>query len=105
MNLEEFKTTVSERFLELTDIYPDFTPYTYERGRYFFLEVGIVFKSSAISTMYKNSIEYQIVTPEIIQEIIEYCFFIKNYLGIEEFKIQSITFSRNQFMFSAKFLK
>lgn len=102
---EEFKNLVNERFLELQDRFPEMKPKVNERGNYVYLSLGIIFRNSAIRHRQINHMNYVEMTPSILQEIIENCEFIKTYFNLATFDIQSITLSRNQFLYTAKFHK
>jgi hypothetical protein len=105
MITEEFKNIVSERFLELRDKFPELIPNVYERGNYIYVSLTITFKNSAVRHRIINQMSYEDMTPSLLQEIIENCEFVKDYFKLLSFEIQSITFSRNQFLYTAKYRK
>jgi hypothetical protein len=105
MITEEFKNIVNERFLEVTDKFPEMIPKVYERGNYVYLSLEIIFKNSAVRHRLINQMKYDDMTPLLLQEIIDNCEFVKDYFSLVSFEIQSITFSRNQFLYTAKYRK
>jgi hypothetical protein len=105
MITEEFQNIVTERFLEISDRFPELIPTVYERGNFVYVSLTIIFKNSAVRHRLINQMKYDDMTPVLIQEIIENCEFVKDYFSLESFEIQSITFSRNQFLYTAKYRK
>lgn len=105
MITEEFQNIVVERFLEITDRFPELIPSVYERGNYIYVSITIIFKNSAVRHRLINQMNYDDMTPSLLQEIIDNCEFVKDYFSLLSFEIQSITFSRNQFLYTAKFRK